>query len=105
MDVDALINSKDSAGITNADVQPISVEVMSIVGTNASVVSDSSIFYDTEVLAVVHRFKTKSSGLVGTKVWSWSGKHSKPGEKEERKLQELARRYNTTLVTIFLYSQ
>ena len=98
MDVDALLNLTYPTYKPDPDVQTISVDVMAIVGTSATTVPESGVFYDSEVLAIVHRSKTKSSGLVGMKVWSWCGKRAKIGEKEERKLQELARRYNTTLV-------
>ena len=85
------------------DVHPISTEVLSIAGAVASSVShDAHIFYDSEVLAIIYRSKTKSSGLVSTKVWAWHGAKSHAGEKEERKLQELSRRYNTSLVSRIL---
>jgi hypothetical protein len=85
----------------DADSLTISVEVMSVQGTMATVIThDPHIFYDAEVLAVVHRFKSKSKGLVGTQVWAWRGSKCHVGEREEKKLQELARRYNTVLVRL-----
>ena len=70
-----------------------------MVGALATPVNDGAhILYDSDVLAIIHRSKAKSSGLVSTKVWGWFGSRSQTGEKEERKLQELARRYNTSLV-------
>ncbi|TCD60969.1 hypothetical protein EIP91_009250 [Steccherinum ochraceum] len=87
-----------------SDVQSISVDVMSIAGTAAtSITRDHYIFYDTELLVIVHRFKAK--GLVSTTVWSWRGKKNEHGEKEERKVQELVRRYNTSLVTVKQYGE
>lgn len=70
-------------------------------GNNATAIdNDSNIFYETEVLAIIYRFKTKSSGLVNTKVWAWKGSKAQPSEREEKKLQEVARRYNTPLVNV-----
>lgn len=99
VDVGPLLNFQPAIYEPDPDITTISVEVLSIVGNNATALSkDSSIFYDTETLAVVHRFKAKSSGLVNTKVWAWRGSKAQAGEREEKKLQELARRYNTPLV-------
>ncbi|KDQ57757.1 hypothetical protein JAAARDRAFT_130791, partial [Jaapia argillacea MUCL 33604] len=82
------------------------VDVMAIVGTSATTLNtDISVFYDTEVLAIVHRSKSNVSGLVATKVWGWLGKRCKCGEREERKLQELAKRYGTSLVRVEQYSE
>lgn len=101
VDIARLLNSQPSIYKPDPDVTTISVEVMSIVGSNATVISsDSHIFYDAETLAIIHRFKTKSSGLVNTKVWAWKGAKAQLGEREEKKLQELARRYNTPLVNV-----
>lgn len=83
-----------------ADAKPISVEVISIVGSNGTTVTqDETVFYDRETLAVIHRCKSASSGLVDTFVWGWLGKHSQFGEVEEKKLHELGRRYGTTPVS------
>lgn len=99
VDVDALL-VEGHTYTPDPDTQTISVEVLSIMGASAiSVDHDTSVFYNNEILAVVHRSKAKSSGLVNTKVWSWLSAKSKLGEKEERKLNELARRYNTSLVS------
>jgi hypothetical protein len=76
---------------------------MIITGTTAVAVSrEYSIFYDTEVLAIIRRSKSKSSGLAATTIWGWHGKNSHFGEKEERKLQDLAKRYGTSIVCEFL---
>ncbi|KAJ3532677.1 hypothetical protein NM688_g7390 [Phlebia brevispora] len=105
VDVDALL--VDNSGYkADPDVQTISVEVMSIVGASATPISrDTNVFYDTETLAIIHRSKAKLSGLVSTKVWAWRGVRSQSGEKEERKLQELARRYNTPLIPVEQYAE
>lgn len=99
-----MLNAKPLAFKPDPDVASISVEVMCVVGSNATVIAtDYNVFYDSEVLAIIHRFKAKSNGLVNTKVWAWHGSKSEAGEREEKKLQELARRYNTSLVRIFTY--
>ncbi|CAL1707916.1 unnamed protein product [Somion occarium] len=106
VDVGTLLDTSDDVYKPDPDVNTISVEVMSIVGNTANVVNkDPSIFYDSEVLVVIHRSKAKSSGLVTTKVWSWIGNKAHVGEKEERKMQELARRYNTTRIVISQYDE
>ncbi|KAI0297169.1 hypothetical protein BC826DRAFT_1090943 [Russula brevipes] len=56
-----------------------------------------SIFYDSEVLAIVHRVKAKPSGLVETMLWGWQGRRSQIGEREQRKLKDMARHYGTKL--------
>ncbi|KAI0051805.1 hypothetical protein FA95DRAFT_1675587 [Auriscalpium vulgare] len=85
----------------NADILSISVDVMSVKGSAATALaSNIHVFHESEVLAVVHRFKTKSTGLVATNVWGWQGKDSSFSESEEGKLKDLARRYGTTLVHI-----
>lgn len=82
------------------DAKTISVEVISIMGSNSTTINqDETIFYDRETLAIIHRCKSVSSGLVDTFVWGWLGKHSQFGELEEKKLHELGRRYGTTPVS------
>ena len=73
---------------------------MTIDGGSATALSkDAYVFYDTELLAVVHRAKVKSSRLVTTQVWAWQGRRAQPGERELQKVQELARRYNASPVS------
>lgn len=82
----------------------MSVDILSIVGsTSSAIVSDTGIFYDTEILAIIQRAKVKSRGLVDTKVWSWIGKDAKLGSKEEKTLKDLAKRYGTQLVGVILF--
>lgn len=101
VDIVPLLNLKPSVFKPDPNATPISVDVMSIVGHNATPVNnDSHVFYDTEMLAVIYRSKAKSSGLVTTKVWAWHGSKAHATELEEAKLQELARRYNTPLVCV-----
>lgn len=81
------------------DTRVVSVDVMTISGSSATELkTDVNVFYDMDVLAVIERLKSITSGLVATSVWAWFGKNSKYGENEEQKLQELAKRYGTTLV-------
>ena len=88
----------------NADLRTVSVEVMSVVHTNAIPVQrDTNVFYDGEVLVIVHRAKSRESGLVVTKVWCWKGRKCHFGEREERKVGELARRYGTLAVGVFFF--
>ena len=79
----------------------MSVDVLSIVGsTSSGINSETNVFYDTEILAIIQRAKVKSSGLVDTKVWGWIGRDAKVGPKEEKTLADLAKRYGTKLVGV-----
>ncbi len=74
---------------------------MSVTGATAiAVKGDTDVFYDSEVLTIVHRFKTKTTGLVQTSLWSWQGRRSQIGEREERKLRDMARHYGTKLCPV-----
>lgn len=87
------------------DVTTVSVDVLCIVGSTSNVISnDTSVFYDTETLAIIQRAKVRSSGLVDTRVWGWVGKDAKVGPKEEKALVDLAKRYGTKLVGVILIS-
>ncbi|KAI0305774.1 hypothetical protein B0F90DRAFT_1948159 [Multifurca ochricompacta] len=82
----------------NLDVSSISVDVLSVAGATATSVNcDTAVFYDSEILVIVNRFKTKSTGLVETTLWSWEGRRGQIGEREERKLKDMARHYGTKL--------
>lgn len=99
INVSALFNTPRPSFSPDPDTQTISVDVLAVVGNTASPVSrDTHVFYDSEILAIIHRFKAQSSGLVSTHVWAWHGARCQIGEREERKLQELAKRYGTALV-------
>ncbi|KAL4260612.1 Gelsolin-like domain-containing protein [Pleurotus pulmonarius] len=105
VDVAALANRTKRATLST-DFQTISVDVIAISGnTSTTITQDPSIFYDSEVLAVVHRCKVKSTGLVSSTVWGWQGKRSQPGEKEENKLHDFARRYGTALKYVHQYRE
>jgi hypothetical protein len=85
-------------------ITTVSVDVLSIVGsTSSAIISGTSIFYETEVLAIIQRAKVKSRGLVDTKVWGWIGKDAQFGPKEEKTLGDLAKRYGTQLVSALLF--
>lgn len=106
VNINAIVNAEASKFLPSPYETTISIDVMRIVkSTAASISKDINIFYDTEVLAIIHRSKSKSSGLVSTKVWSWQGKRSQCGEMEECKLQELAKRYGTTLEAVHQYQE
>lgn len=102
VDVDALLKFVPPTFSPDPKIHTISVEILSINnGTAIPVLRDPHIFYDTEVLVIVHRVKARDSGLVSTKVWCWHGKQCQFGEREEKKADELARRYGSTLETVF----
>lgn len=106
LDVAALLKAeRPTAFVPNLDLRTVSVEVMSIVHTSVVPVQrDMNVFYDGEVLVVVHRAKSRESRLVATKVWCWKGKKCHFGEREEKKVGELARRYGTLTVRVFHWS-
>ncbi|KAG8863336.1 hypothetical protein FRB96_008828 [Tulasnella sp. 330] len=77
--------------------ETISVEVLQVTGKLASAVStDPHIFYDVEVRAIVHRYK--SGGLVSMRVYGWRGRQAEVGPSEAKKLGELATRFGTSLI-------
>lgn len=104
VDVGALLKAEHPTAefVSDSDLRTVSVEIMSVVHTSVVPVQrDTGIFYDGEVLVIVHRAKSRESGLVATKVWCWKGKKCHFGEKEEKKVAELARRYGTSAVRIY----
>lgn len=101
IDVRPLLSSIPKLPPADPGVTTVSVDVLSIVGSASSAISsDTSVFYDTEILAIIRRAKVKSSGLVETGVWGWIGKDAKVGPKEEKALADLAKRYGTKLVGV-----
>jgi len=85
----------------NTDLATISVDVMSVTGAAATgLKNDTNVFYDSEILAIVRRVKLKSSGLVETTLWGWQGRRSQIGEREQRKLKDMARHYGTKLFPV-----
>ncbi|KAF7376251.1 Gelsolin repeat [Mycena sanguinolenta] len=87
------------------DLQTIQVDVIAIAGNSAFPLGLSNTFYDTEILAIIHRSKSNSTGLISSTVWSWQGKNSSMEDSEERKLAELAKRYGTSIVPIHQLSE
>lgn len=74
--------------------------MFAIIGTTASPITGTvDVFYDTEILAIIHRVKSKSTGLASTSVWCWLGARSTLGDREGRKLEDLAKRYGTKAVS------
>ncbi|KAG6378251.1 hypothetical protein JVT61DRAFT_13957 [Boletus reticuloceps] len=91
------VDHPTSGFVPNLDLRTVSVEVLSVVHTSAVPVQrDTNVFYDGEVLVIVHRAKSRETGLVATKVWCWKGNKCHFGDKEEMKVGELARRYGTS---------
>ncbi|KAJ3934002.1 MAG: hypothetical protein NXY57DRAFT_1047546 [Lentinula lateritia] len=79
---------------------------MIISGNNAAVLSrETDIFYDAEVVAIVHRSKSKSNGLVSTTIWGWLGKNCEAGDLEQNKLEELSKRYGTNVILVKQYAE
>lgn len=107
INVSALLAVKASPSkFLGSDVEIISTEVLAITATSATTINDPlNIFFDTEVLAVVQRSKSRSSGLVKTAVWGWQGQHSTLGNHEAHKLQEVAKRYGTSLIFLEQYGE
>lgn len=102
INVAKLWNSSPPVFKPDPDLRTVSVEVMDVAGGSAFEIPKGPdniyIFYEEETLAIVHRAKSRSSGLVATKVWCWHGRKSETGEMEDKKLQELAKRYGTSLL-------
>ncbi|KAG9012779.1 hypothetical protein FRB93_001333 [Tulasnella sp. JGI-2019a] len=74
----------------------ISVEVLLVTGKSTSPISiDPHIFYDGEVRAIIHRYK--SIELVSTRIFGWRGRQAEVGQEEAEKLGELATRFRTSL--------
>lgn len=96
-----LVNATNSLNKSaSSSATTISVEVLAIRGdVTTTMTTDVNIFHDDEVLAVVYRAKSKSSGLVDTTVWSWEGKDSALGDREAQKLRDIGKRYGTTVVS------
>jgi hypothetical protein len=106
IDIYPLVITKVIDFIPDPDQSTVSIEVMTIAKSTVNPLpNDIHVFYDTETLAIIHRSKSKSSGLASTKLWSWQGKRSQPGAKEATKLQELAKQYRTSFATIRQYEE
>lgn len=95
----SLLAEGPSAYAPDPTIRTISVDVMTVAGSTATPLQDTNVFYDDEVVVVIHRKKSTSSGLVATSVWAWIGKGSQLGESEKSKLTEMASRYGATYVS------
>ncbi|KIL68846.1 hypothetical protein M378DRAFT_8282 [Amanita muscaria Koide BX008] len=106
VDVPRLLKHQPKPEFSEPTVQTISVDVLSIMGlTTIPVLQNSNIFYDTELLAIVYRSKSRVDGLVSTALWVWRGKHIQVGDKEQRKIQDLSRHYGTNAILIKQHSE
>jgi hypothetical protein len=102
VDVRELLKVNPIKHNSNPNTQTISVDLLSVLGNNSTpILKDINVFYDSETLAIIHRSKIKPSGLAETRVWGWIGKNAKVGEREEKTLADLAKRYGTQLVGLF----
>ena len=99
VDVKSLLMAPTSPVTLDSSLQTISVDVMAITGNSATSFGDKlNIFHDTEILAIIHRTKSKSTGLASTTVWGWQGRQRQLDTREEQKLQDLAKRYGASVV-------
>lgn len=99
IDFSKFIKPTTRTSTATPDELTVSLEILTLTGTTATSLTRSlDIFYETEILVIIHRTKSKLSGLASTSVWCWLGRKSILGDREERKLQELAKRYGTTAV-------
>ncbi|CAA7259079.1 unnamed protein product [Cyclocybe aegerita] len=97
IDVVQVLKSRPKPTSQPPDLQTISVDVLAIVANSATPLSRHlGVFYESEILAIIHRVKSKASGLASTSVWCWLGRQTRLAEREERKLYEVAKRYGTT---------
>jgi len=89
--------------VDDPDKHTVSVEVLLVVGKTASPPARTpEVFYESEIILVITRSKSKSSGLVATRVWCWIGRLASLGDKESKKVSEIAARYNTSLVRLLI---
>jgi len=100
IDISQLLQPQQTLPISFSDSKTISVDVFSVDGSSCDAIThDTDIFYDSELLAIVHRSTSTSSGSALTRFWVWRGKKCIFGEKEECKVQEFAKRYDTKPVS------
>lgn len=62
-----------------------------------------NIFYDSESLAIIHRYKSLPSGLVSTRLWMWIGTGTGSGDRRGKvgeKMEEFEQRFNTDAMII-----
>jgi hypothetical protein len=107
VDVLALIEDKTVSFSPPPDSRVVSLDVMLVTGSSTVPVpnGDRHILYDMELYAVIQRTKSSKSGLVDSAVWGWTGKGARMGEREEWKMNELAKRYGTPLMSVKQYEE
>ncbi|KAH8828504.1 hypothetical protein DL96DRAFT_1603512 [Flagelloscypha sp. PMI_526] len=99
--IEYLVSARPAVLGLDPTTSTISVDVLSVSGNSAAVISkDANVFYETETLAIVRRYKSKTSGLVGTTLWAWRGRQADLGVREQQKLTELAKRYGTSVINV-----
>ena len=79
--VESILSSRPtSAATSTAPPLTLSLEILSILssGQTSSLPALTAgvpwIFYESELLAVVHRSKSRETGLVSSTVWGWQGR-------------------------------
>lgn len=98
VDVEALLMARSPSTFANLTI--ISVEVINILHGNATSIQHvNHILYDTELLGIIYRARSLESGLAVTKIWCWRGRKSWCTEREEKKVEELSRRYGISAVS------
>lgn len=105
VNIEPLIKPPAPTPTANMKLETISVDILLFTGTATTTIPLSQvIFYDTELLVIVHRSKSRTTGLASTTLWAWRGKRCTLGEKENKKLRELAKRYGTPAVRFLCIS-
>lgn len=100
IDISQLLQPQQTFPVSSSDSKTISVDVFSVEGNSCDAVThDTDVFYDSELLAIAHRYASTSSGLASTQLWVWYGKKCMSGEREKCKVQEFAKRYDTEPVS------
>lgn len=95
---------KETPFVPDSLSQTISVDILVISGdTSTAVTEEPNVFYETDVVGIIHRSKEEAGELVSNRVWIWRGRNAIFGEKEERKARDLAERYGTTAVSQWLF--
>lgn len=84
----------------NPSFKPISTDVLSIRGRNASpVTTQPHVFYDTELRAIVYRSKDVANGLASTTIWTWRGNAAEVRDDEGWKIRDLESRFGTKVIS------
>lgn len=93
------------ASVPDLDWTTISVKVVNVMQEHALLDEKlKHIFYDSELLIIIHHSKSQKTTLERKTVWRWAGRKSKHGEREESKAAELTKVYGTSAVSPFMQS-